>query len=46
MKGGFNYMAAALAVQLAPYKIRVNAIAPGLIRTPASTPIVDMPAIP
>jgi NAD(P)-dependent dehydrogenase (short-subunit alcohol dehydrogenase family) len=45
VKGGFNYIAAALAVQLAPYKIRVNAIAPGLIRTPASTPILDMPEI-
>jgi len=30
---------------LAPYKVRVNAIAPGLIRTPASTPILDMPEI-
>jgi NAD(P)-dependent dehydrogenase (short-subunit alcohol dehydrogenase family) len=38
-------MAAALALQLAPHKIRVNAIAPGLIRTPASTPIVSTPEI-
>ncbi len=45
VKGGFNYMAAALALQLAPYKIRVNTIAPGLIRTPASTPVVDVPEI-
>src|SRR5262249_28194746 len=26
-------------------EIRVNAIAPGLIRTPASTPVVDVPEI-
>jgi NAD(P)-dependent dehydrogenase (short-subunit alcohol dehydrogenase family) len=45
VKGGFNYMAAALALQLAPHKIRVNAIAPGLIRTPASMPVVDVPEI-
>lgn len=44
-KGGFNYMAAALALQLAPHKIRVNAIAPGLIRTAMSTPIMNTPEI-
>lgn len=42
VKAGFNYMAAALALQLAPYKIRANAIAPGLIRTSMSAPIMGM----
>jgi NAD(P)-dependent dehydrogenase (short-subunit alcohol dehydrogenase family) len=35
----------ALALQLVPYRIRVNAIAPGLIRTPASAPVVDVSEI-
>jgi NAD(P)-dependent dehydrogenase (short-subunit alcohol dehydrogenase family) len=42
VKAGFNYMAAALALQLAPHKIRANAIAPGLIRTSMSAPIMGM----
>jgi len=33
-KGGIASMTEALAVELAPYKIRVNAIAPGVIDTP------------
>jgi len=33
-KGGIAAMTEALAVELAPYNIRVNAIAPGLIDTP------------
>lgn len=33
-KGGIVGMTEALAVELAPYNIRVNAIAPGLIETP------------
>jgi len=42
VKASFNYMAAALALQLAPYKLRENAIAPGLIRTAMSAPIMGM----
>ncbi len=38
-KGGIAGMTAALAVDLAPYNIRVNAIAPGVIETPMVDPI-------
>lgn len=33
-KGGVQMMMATLAQELAPHKVRVNAIAPGAIRTP------------
>ena len=33
-KGGVNGMIRALALELAPKKINVNAVAPGLIKTP------------
>ena len=42
VKAGLNYMAAAFAMQLAPFKIRANAIAPGLTRTSMSAPIMGM----
>ncbi len=38
-KGGVSGMTEALAVDLAPYNIRVNAIAPGLIDTPMIDPV-------
>ena len=38
-KGGIAGMTEALAIELAPYNIRVNAIAPGLIETPMVDPI-------
>ncbi len=38
-KGGIVGMTEALAAELAPYNIRVNAIAPGLIETPMIDPI-------
>lgn len=38
-KGGIVAMTEALAVELAPYNIRVNAIAPGMIETPMIDPI-------
>jgi NAD(P)-dependent dehydrogenase (short-subunit alcohol dehydrogenase family) len=33
-KGGVHALTVALAVELAPYRIRVNTLAPGIIRTP------------
>jgi len=38
-KGGIAAMTEALALELAPYNIRVNAIAPGVIETPMIDPI-------
>ena len=38
-KGGIVGMTEALAVELAPFNIRVNAIAPGMIETPMIDPI-------
>jgi 3-oxoacyl-[acyl-carrier protein] reductase len=38
-KGGIVGMTEALAVELAPYNIRVNAISPGMIETPMIDPI-------
>jgi NAD(P)-dependent dehydrogenase (short-subunit alcohol dehydrogenase family) len=40
-KGGLALLTRAMAVDLAPYGILVNAIAPGPIRTEASAPIFD-----
>jgi len=42
-KGGVVGMTEALAVELAPYNIRVNAIAPGMIETPMIDPIKSDP---
>ncbi|MFH1582280.1 MAG: SDR family NAD(P)-dependent oxidoreductase [bacterium] len=38
-KGGIVGMTEALAVELAPYNIRVNAVSPGMIETPMIDPI-------
>lgn len=41
-KGALVMMTRALALELAPHHIRVNGIAPGLIRTPLTTPFLEM----
>jgi NAD(P)-dependent dehydrogenase (short-subunit alcohol dehydrogenase family) len=43
-KGAVAQLARSLAVDLAPYAIRVNAVAPGWVRTPATEDIVANPA--
>jgi NAD(P)-dependent dehydrogenase (short-subunit alcohol dehydrogenase family) len=42
-KGGIVALTEALAVELAPYNIRVNAISPGMIETPMIDPIKQDP---
>lgn len=42
-KGGIAGMTEALAVELAPHNIRVNAVAPGMIETPMIDPIKEDP---
>lgn len=42
-KGGIAAMTEALAVELAPYNIRVNAISPGMIETPMIDPVKSDP---
>jgi len=44
-KGGIVAMTQAMAVELAPLNIRVNAIAPGAIETPMIDPLVKDPKI-
>jgi 3-oxoacyl-[acyl-carrier protein] reductase len=41
-KGGVNAFTRALAVELAPKNITVNAIAPGLIETDMSRPVIEL----
>ena len=43
-KGGINMMMRSLAQEVAPMHIRVNAIAPGAIRTPINTSAWSTPA--
>jgi len=42
-KGGIVGMTEALAVELAPYNIRVNAVSPGMIETPMIDPVKKDP---
>ena len=42
-KGGIAGLTEALAVELAPYNITVNAIAPGIIETPMIDPVKQDP---
>jgi NAD(P)-dependent dehydrogenase (short-subunit alcohol dehydrogenase family) len=41
-KGALVMMTKSLAVDLAPYRIRVNAVAPGVIRTPLIAHVLDV----
>ena len=43
-KGGIHMLMESLAQEVAPHRIRVNAIAPGAIRTPINTSAWDTPA--
>lgn len=43
-KGGVMLLMKSIAQEVAPYRIRVNAIAPGAIRTPINTAAWDTPA--
>jgi glucose 1-dehydrogenase len=43
-KGGVLMLTRAMAVDLAPHSIRVNAVAPGPIETERSAPVFAMPA--
>ena len=45
-KGGLVMMIRSLAVSLAPLRIRVNGLAPGLIRTPLTSSWMDVPDSP
>lgn len=42
-KGAVEMMVKTLCVELAPYGIRVNGLAPGLLRTPLTAPALDNP---
>jgi glucose 1-dehydrogenase len=42
-KGGINMMMRSIAQEVAPYRIRVNSIAPGAIRTPINRPAWETP---
>lgn len=42
-KGAIEMMVRSLCVTLAPHGIRVNGMAPGLVRTPLTAPALDLP---
>ena len=42
-KGGVKQLMRGMALELAPYNVRVNAIAPGAILTPGNQAIIDTP---
>lgn len=42
-KAGVKMMTETLAVEFAPHGVRVNAIAPGVFRTPLNTKVLDIP---
>ncbi len=42
-KAGVHMLTKNLACEWAPYNIRVNAIAPGVFRTPLNTKVLDIP---
>ncbi len=44
-KGAIEMMVRSLCVTLAPYGIRVNGMAPGLVRTPLTAPALDQPGV-
>jgi len=44
-KGAIEMMVRSLCVTLAPYGIRVNGMAPGLVRTPLTAPALDLPGV-
>jgi len=44
-KGAVEMMVKTLAVTLAPHDIRVNGMAPGLVRTPLTAPGLDQPGV-
>jgi 3-oxoacyl-[acyl-carrier protein] reductase len=44
-KGAVNMLTKAMALELAPYDIRVNAVAPGITRTGLIKPLLDDPSL-
>ncbi|MEN6434561.1 MAG: SDR family oxidoreductase [Anaerolineaceae bacterium] len=44
-KAGVEMLTKVAAMELGPYKIRVNAISPGLIKTPLTSGIIDMDGV-
>ncbi len=44
-KGGVRMLMRGMALELAPYRIRVNAVAPGVVLTPGNRDIISTPAV-